>query len=322
MCELFGVNANKDVSVNFTWQGFVRKSESNPHGWGIGWYLTAANGKRAASLIKQPIPAYKSMIALTLPRLNIRSQIIISHVRRAASEINYLNTHPFVRRIKSIGQYDEWIFAHNGVLHGVEELPKRFKPLGTTDSEAAFCYIMENLEGIGKIRKLFTKLYQLLSELSDYGSLNVLMSNGRYLFAYHYHPRNEMWLLKRHPPHKARARLLDEDFEISIGDVKAEDEYACLVATKRLTDENWEKLEKKKLYIFRDGALLLKIGRKIESMFDSQAIEVLRAVLNGENVELNETVKQLVDLKLLKITEGGVAINDHREAIVKLIVGA
>ncbi|AEH25192.1 class II glutamine amidotransferase [Pyrococcus yayanosii] len=317
MCELFGVNANKKVDVNFTWQGFVRKGKLNPHGWGVGWYLTAANGKRAASLVKQPIPAYKSRIA---PKLNIKSQVIISHVRYATSEINYLNTHPFVRRIWSVRQYDEWIFAHNGVLDGVDRLPKRFKPLGTTDSEAAFCYIMENLEGIGTIRELFTKLYQLLNELSDYGTLNVLISNGRYLFAYHHHPRNKMWLLKRHPPHKSHARLFDEDFEVSIGDVKAEDEYAYLVATKKLTDENWEKLEKKKLYIFRDGALLLKIGRKIEPMLDSEAIEVLRAVLNGESVEVNETVKRLVDLRLLKITENGVAINNHREAIVKLIV--
>ncbi len=243
------------------------------------------------------------MIALTLPRLNIRSQIIISHVRFATSEINYLNTHSFARRIKSIGQYDEWIFAHNGVLNGVEGLPKRFKPLGTTDSEAAFCYIMENLEGIGTIRELFTKLYQFLSELSDYGTLNVLISNGRYLFAYSHCPARGMWLLKRHPPHKGHVRLLDEDFEVSIGEAKAEDEYAYLVATKRFTDENWEKMEKKKLYIFRDGALLL-----------------LRAVLNEENVELNETVKQLINLKLLKITEGGVAINDYRRIIVRLIV--
>ncbi|CAB50474.1 class II glutamine amidotransferase [Pyrococcus abyssi] len=202
MCELFGVNANKDVDVNFTWRGFVRKSELNPHGWGVGWYLMTINGNRAASIIKQPIPTYRSRIALMLPRLNIRSQIIMSHVRFATSGVSYLNTHPFVRRIWSVGQYDEWIFAHNGVLDGVEELPKRFKPLGTTDSEAAFCYIMENLEGIRTIKELFTKLYQLLNEVSNYGTLNILMSNGRYLFAYTHYPGKGMVLLKRHPPHR------------------------------------------------------------------------------------------------------------------------
>jgi len=319
MCELFGVNANREVDTNFTWRGFIRKGEFNPDGWGVGWYLTATGGKRSASLIKQPIPSHRSRIALTLPKLNIRSQIIISHVRLATSEINYLNTHPFVRRIKSVGQYDEWIFAHNGVLYGVEDLPQRFRPLGTTDSEAAFCYIMENLEGVGTIRELFIKLYQLLGELSDYGKLNVLMSNGRYMFAYSHYPGKGMWLLKRHPPHKGRARLLDDDFEVSVGDVKAEDEYAYLVATRRLTDENWERLERKKLYVFRDGALLLKIGRKIEPMLDSKAIEALRAVLNDESVELNETVKKLIDLKLLKVSGGRIVINDHRRAIIRLL---
>lgn len=320
MCELFGVNANKEVNVNFTWRGFLRKGEYNPHGWGVGWYLTA-DGKRAASLIKQPIPAPESAIALTLPTLDVRSQVIISHVRRATNEVGYLNTHPFVRRIKSIGQYDEWIFAHNGVLHGVEELPQRFKPLGTTDSEAAFCYIIENLEGIRTIRELFTRLYQLLDELSDYGTLNVLMSNGRYLFAYSHYPGKGMWLLKRHPPHRGRARLLDEDFEVAVGDVKAEDEYAYLIATRKLTNENWERLEARKLYIFRDGALLLKVGEEIEPMLDRETLEVLRAVLNGESVDFDETVKRLIDLKLLKRIQEGVTINDYRKAIVKLIVG-
>ncbi|AMM53826.1 class II glutamine amidotransferase [Pyrococcus kukulkanii] len=319
MCELFGVNANKDVDVNFTWRGFIRKSEYNPDGWGIGWYSHFA-GSRNLSVIKQPIPAYESRIAFAVPALRIRGQIVISHVRLATSEISYLNTHPFVRRIWSVGQYDEWIFAHNGVLYEVEELPKRFKPLGTTDSEAAFCYIMENLEGIETIRELFIKLHGILDELSDYGTLNILMSNGRYLFAYTYYPGKGMWMLRRHPPHEGHARLLDEDFEVSVGDMKAHDEYAYLVATRRLTDEKWEKMEKNKLYIFRDGALLLKICRKIEPMLKKDEIEVLRAVLNGEGVEINDTVKRLVDLKLLKITSRGVAVNSYRKAIIKLIV--
>lgn len=82
-----------------------------------------------------------------------------------------------------------------------------------------------------------------------------------------------------------------------------------------------KKLEKKKLYIFRDGALLLKVDRKIKPMLDSEAIEILRAILNGESVELNGTVKRLLNLKFLKITENGVTINDYRRTVVRLIVG-
>jgi len=82
-----------------------------------------------------------------------------------------------------------------------------------------------------------------------------------------------------------------------------------------------KKLEKKKLYIFRDGALLLKVDRKIKPMLDSEAIEILRAILNGESVELNGRVKRLLNLKFLKITENGVTINDYRRTVVRLIVG-
>jgi len=67
--------------------------------------------------------------------------------------------------------------------------------------------------------------------------------------------------------------------------------------------------------------LLLKVDRKIKPMLDSEAIEILRAILNGESVELNGTVKRLLNLKFLKITENGVTINDYRRTVVRLIVG-
>jgi len=67
--------------------------------------------------------------------------------------------------------------------------------------------------------------------------------------------------------------------------------------------------------------LLLKVDRKIKPMLDSEAIEILRAILNGESVELNGRVKRLLNLKFLKITENGVTINDYRRTVVRLIVG-
>ena len=67
--------------------------------------------------------------------------------------------------------------------------------------------------------------------------------------------------------------------------------------------------------------MLLKVDRKIKPMLDSEAIEILRAILNGESVELNGTVKRLLNLKFLKITENGVTINDYRRTVVRLIVG-
>ena len=321
MCELFGVNANKNVDINFTWRGFVRKGEENPDGWGVGWYQEVRDGERTVSVIKQPIKATESKIALTVPALHIKGEIIISHVRWATSEVMYLNTHPFVRRVFSVGQYDEWMFAHNGALFGVDPLPRRLRPLGTTDSEAAFCYIMENLSGVTTIRELFTRLYELLDELSSYGTLNVLMSNGRYLFAYSHYQGKIMHILRRHPPYKGHVRLLDEDFEVSLGDIKAEDEYAFLVATKRLTNEPWEKMVPKRLYIFRDGALLLRVGDKIEPMLEENLIEILRDVYSGKSVGIDEDVIRLIHMRLLKKTESGVRINDYREPLVRLLIG-
>ena len=42
--------------------------------------------------------------------------------------------------------------------------------------------------------------------------------------------------LLRHPPHRGIARLLDEDYEVRLENLKASDEYASIIATEPLTD--------------------------------------------------------------------------------------
>jgi len=77
----------------------------------------------------------------------VKGKIIISHVRWASKgDVAYHNTHPFVREL--FGR--EWIFAHNGTI--IRELPnpRFYEPIGETDSEKAFCIILDHLKDLGK----------------------------------------------------------------------------------------------------------------------------------------------------------------------------
>src|SRR4029079_16359421 len=88
-------------------------------------------------------PAVESAIAELVRNYPIRSMNVIAHIRRATRGIVALeNTHPFMRELW--GRY--WLFAHNGTLENFSPaLGGYYRPVGTTDSERAFCYVLERL---------------------------------------------------------------------------------------------------------------------------------------------------------------------------------
>ena len=69
---------------------------------------------------------------------------MIAHIRKATQGgVTIENTHPFIREIW--GQ--NWVFAHNGNLKELPDMSESFcQPIGSTDSETAFCYMAEYLK--------------------------------------------------------------------------------------------------------------------------------------------------------------------------------
>jgi len=253
----------------------------------VAWYLN-----KGVCLVKEPRPASKSPIAKLLLS-GVKSRIVISHVRFASQgEPAYINTHPFVRKLYK----REWVFAHNGDVSGImgssEFRLKYYFPVGDTDSEYAFCYIMDNLrelsEEVNSIIKTSKTIWELADEIGDYGKFNFLLSNGEYLFSYMNRSGTLHYLL-RHPPHRVYVKLEDEDFEVWLEEIKSPDEYAALIATKPLTNEEWVPLEPNSLYVLGDGSILLKVNNrgKLEHMLSETEVEVLRLVrTNPRSVEL------------------------------------
>ncbi|PCI54293.1 MAG: class II glutamine amidotransferase, partial [Alphaproteobacteria bacterium] len=116
------------------------------------------------------------------------SRCIISHIRYATvGERALRNTQPFSRELG--GQ--RHIFCHNGNLDNIDSLStlNRFKPIGETDSEYAFCYLLAELEtlwskgppGLQKRVEVIEKVFKKLAEL---GPANFLYSDGDSLYAF------------------------------------------------------------------------------------------------------------------------------------------
>jgi glutamine amidotransferase len=206
-------------------------------------------------LFGEAFPKINSPMAQFLKSADIiRSKIVISHVRTASwGSVAYRNTHPFIREL--FGR--EWVFAHNGTV--IREMPRLefYEPMGETDSERAFCLILNRLRGLSRGASLHEKARVIedettrLSALSD--KFNFLMSDGEHLFAFR-SERGSLYYTVRVPPHGAIVKLTDEDFEVDLSGIKGEDEVAVIVATRKLTvGEIWTSLPSNKLMVFKDG---------------------------------------------------------------------
>ena len=89
------------------------------------------------------------------------------------------NCHPFVRELW--GRY--WVFAHNGNLKDFHpRLHGSFRPVGSTDSERAFCWLMQELAkshaGVPSVHELTLTLRELAPRIARHGTFNFMLSNG------------------------------------------------------------------------------------------------------------------------------------------------
>jgi predicted glutamine amidotransferase len=139
MCELLGMSANVPTDICFSFSGLAeRGGRAGPHqdGWGIAFY----EGKGCRTF-HDPEASADSEIARLIRDYPIRSCNVISHIRRAnRGKVCLENTHPFTRELWG----RNWTFAHNGELKGIKKYPlTHYRPVGTTDSEHAFCWLMD-----------------------------------------------------------------------------------------------------------------------------------------------------------------------------------
>ena len=251
MCQLLGMNCNVPTDICFSFAGFHRRGGSTDHhadGWGIAFFEGAG-----ARVFLDSKPAVESAIAELVRNYPIRSMNVIAHIRKATRGVVALeNTHPFVRELW--GRY--WIFAHNGTLENfAPERDGYYRPVGTTDSERAFCHMLERLRSRfpdeqPPLADCFEVLRELTTELAGHGRFNYLLSNGEYLFAHCY---DNLCYILRHAPF-AQAHLIDQDVTVDFNALTTPDDRVAVIATTPLTDnETWTRMKQGELMAFQHG---------------------------------------------------------------------
>ena len=251
MCELLGMSANVPTDICFSFTGLIQRGgRTGPHrdGWGIAFY----EGKGVREF-RDPNPSCDSEIARLVQNYPIKSQIVISHIRQAnAGRVCLENTHPFMRELWG----RNWTFAHNGQLPDVRKKPLlHYLPVGTTDSEHAFCWLM------GQIRERFPEppkrqttmwrfIRQCCDELRELGVYNMLLSDSRALACYC--STKLCWITRRSP--FTTAELKDTDVTVDFRQETTPDDIVSVIATEPLThNEEWHAMHSGDMIVFKNG---------------------------------------------------------------------
>lgn len=251
MCQLLGMNCNVPTDIVFSFTGFATRGGQTDHhsdGWGIAFF----EGSGVRHFVDYQA-AIASPVAELIRRYPIKSKNVIAHIRKATQgQVLLENCHPFVRELW--GHY--WVFAHNGDLKEfAPRLNGAFRPVGNTDSELAFCYILQELrhrfgESLPNTAELTTALQELTSEIAKHGTFNMLLSDGSALFA---HCSTNLYYIIRQFPF-AEAKLSDEEVTVDFSQVTTpKDRVAVIVTAPLTTNEVWTQFGEGDLKVFVEG---------------------------------------------------------------------
>lgn len=251
MCQLLGMNCATPTDVTFSFTGFALRGGGTDHhgdGFGIAFFED-----KACRLLIDNQPAATSPIAELIKSYPIKSKNVIAHIRKATQGVVRLeNCHPFMRELW--GRH--WIFAHNGDLLDYDPfLSGVYQPVGNTDSERAFCAILQSLRkrfpgSQPPLDELFHTLEEITRDGSRHGVFNYLLSNGQALFA---HCSTNLYYIVRQWPFST-ARLIDCDVEVDFSQTNHAGDRVSVIATQPLTkNEEWTRLAEGELVMFADG---------------------------------------------------------------------
>jgi glutamine amidotransferase len=245
------MNCNVPTDIVFSFTGFHHRggrTDTHHDGWGIAFF----EGAGVRHFVDHQA-AVESPIAELIKHYPIKSTNVIAHIRKATQgQVALENCHPFVRELW--GRY--WVFAHNGDLKEFNPvLDGPFRPVGNTDSEHAFCYLLQELrkrfgDAPPSLPDLTAALAGLVASIAAHGTFNMMLSDGTALFV---HCSTKLCYVVRQYPFPT-ACLSDEDLAVDFSEVTTPNDRVAIIVTEPLTtNETWTDFQPGELKVFIDG---------------------------------------------------------------------
>jgi len=266
MCELLAMSARFPTTIQLSMDELGRHGGgTGPHadGWGIGLL-----DDRAALVIREPLAAHGSDWLAFLQRQKPRSHMVIAHVRRATLGPRVLrNTQPFERELG--GRVH--LFAHNGMVHEIDADPRfasrRFRPIGDTDSERAFCALLERLapaweHGPPPLEDRLATIVRFAAELRELGPANFVYTDGDALFAHGHKRKNDRGNIEPPGLHVLCRRCAAGVDGVQLAGITLDHEaqqQVALVASVPLSAEGWSPLAEGEVVVLREGQIVRRV---------------------------------------------------------------
>jgi glutamine amidotransferase len=250
MCRLFGLHAGTGVVTATFWlldapDSLSEQSMRNPDGTGLGLF----DKEGLPRVHKKPIAAWQD-IEFATEAHELTGTTFIAHVRYATTgALDVNNTHPFLQ--------DGRIFAHNGVVEGLDVLDDRLRELGAadlvlgrTDSERVFALITASIHARGSepgdiAAGLVDAMTWLAANVPIF-AVNILLTTATDMWALRYPESHELYLLDRSGV--AQESDPDGEFHLRTNRIRAISEHlrtrpSVVFATERMDDDpRWRPL--------------------------------------------------------------------------------
>ncbi|WAJ44171.1 class II glutamine amidotransferase [Mycobacterium sp. Aquia_216] len=246
MCRLFGLHAGTQACTATFWlldapDSLSEQSRRNPDGTGLGVF--DADGQ--PQLYKEPIAAWQDADFATEAH-RLTGTTFVAHVRYATTgSLDIRNTHPFLQ--------DGRVFAHNGVVEGLDVIDERLREVGTdhlvlgqTDSERVFALITASIRAHGDdVPAGLVDAVRWLAANVPIFAVNVLLTTATDMWALRYPESNPLYVL--HRPDDTAAS--NPQFDLRTKRIHAKSEHLCsrasvVFATERMDDDpRWSLIE-------------------------------------------------------------------------------
>ncbi|MBB4940941.1 glutamine amidotransferase [Streptosporangium album] len=218
-----------------------KQSLRYPDGTGLGFFDADGTPK----VHKAPIAAYEDRCFAEEAK-QVESTTFLAHVRFASTGgLDDRNTHPFLQ--------DGRLFAHNGVIEGLDELDAElgeYRGLvkGETDSERFFALITRETRAHGgDVAAGIEGAARWIARNLPVYALNLVLTTSEELWALRYPDTHELHVLQRAPGGRHGIRHLDQsgtDGCMRIRSRDLADVPSSVVASERMDDHpGWRPME-------------------------------------------------------------------------------
>ncbi len=260
MCELFALSSKAPATATLSLETFAAHggdSAPNKDGWGVA-YFEDGDVRR----LRDSGAAFTSPWVRFVEEQGLSSTVVVSHIRKATvGAVALRNTQPYCRELG--GRMH--VFAHNGHVPDVEGSRKfalgAFHPVGETDSEHAFCALLQRVadagtDGVLPPREtLIEVVASFAADLRALGPANFIYSDGEVLIAHGHRRRQSDGNFGAPGLHTLCRQCAGIDAPVSGGGltVASPRQQVTLVASVPLTDEAWTPLGEGELVVLEAG---------------------------------------------------------------------